>query len=91
MEMLPYLELPLCLQGLQEGEINNPDKVVSGKFFPTTITAYHESYYERTMIYLSNGQPFLIELTVSEYEEKIRQYFELINKPAKQATIHKLN
>lgn len=90
--MLPFLELPVCLPGLQEGEINNPDKVVSGKFFPTTIVAYHPSYFEeRTMIYLQNGQPFLIELTASEYEDKIRQYFELINKSAKPAAIHKLN
>ena len=90
--MLPFLELPVCLPGLQEGEINNPDKVVSGRFFPTTIVAYHQSYFEeRTMIYLQNGQPFLIELTVPDYEDKVRQYFELINKPAKTAAIHKLN
>ena len=92
MELLPYLELPVCMPGLQEGEIQNPDKVVPGKFWPTTIVAYHQSYFEeRTMIYLANGQPFLIELNITDYENKIKQYFELINKPAKPAAIHKLN
>lgn len=92
MQILPYLELPVCMPGLQEGEIQNPDKIVSGKFWPTNIVAYHSSYFEeRTMIYLANGQPFLIELNIADYEDKIKQYFELINKPAKPATIHKLN
>lgn len=84
MQMLPYLELPVCLPGLQEGDVVNPDKVVPGKFWPTTIVAYHTSYFEeRTMIYLQNGQPFLIELTVDAYENNIKKYYELINTPAK--------
>lgn len=76
--VLPYLELPVCLPA---GE-GLPDKVVAGKFWPTQIGAYHSSYYEeRTLIYYS-GQPFLIDLPEAMYEDKVKQYFELVNKPA---------
>ena len=91
MLQIPFLKLPVCLPGLQEGDINNPNKIVEGRFFPTTIVAYHPSYFEeRTMIYLQNGQPFLIELSVETYEGMVRQYFELISKSAG-GKIHKLN
>jgi len=87
MQLLPLLILPVCLPGLQEGDIQNPDKIVDGRFYPMQIVAYHQSYFEeRTLIYLSNGQPFLIELTVEQYEEKIRQYFEYISKVDKRET-----
>jgi hypothetical protein len=80
---LPYLILPICLPGIE----GDDDKIVDGKFWPTNIGAYHESYSgTRTLIY-GNGQPFLIQLTIPEYEDKIKQYFELINKPAEPARI----
>jgi hypothetical protein len=80
--ILPYLELPVCLPGLEE--TGNPDKVVSGKFQPSQIVAYHESYYtERTMIYLANGQPFLLELSSAAYEDKIKSYWNLITRESK--------
>ena len=74
MNLMPFLELPVSLPGIED----NPDKVVSGKFQPVTISAYHPSYFGSTMIYLANGQPFLIDLTVEEYEEKIKLYFDEI-------------
>lgn len=85
---LPFLELPVSLPGLQNETVNNPDKVVVGKFLPTTIVAYHESYYPGVIIYLQNGQPFLLSMNVDEYEKAIKQYFKLINTPSK---IQKLN
>ena len=92
--MLPFLELEIGLPGLKEKDVDNPDKIVIGNFLPTTLVAYHPAYWEEnTMIYLNNGQPFLLAMTVEVYEDKIKQYFELINKPVqpqKNGMIHKL-
>lgn len=79
-----YLELPVCMPGLppsDDNHLGNPDKVVAGKFLPASISAYHQSYFEdRVMIYLSCGQPFLIELTIEAYESKIKSYWELVSR-----------
>ncbi len=72
-----YLELPVCLPGSQEEQLQ--DKVVPGRFLPAQIVAYHESYFNsQIMIYLANGQPFLIDLSVEAYEGKIKAYWDLV-------------
>lgn len=89
MQPLPFLELPTCLPGLQDGgSVDNEDKIVTGKYMPITIVAYHPSYHGRTMIYLQNGQPFLIELPVEKYEEQIKGYYKIINTPSKIKTLN---
>ena len=76
--MIAFLELPVALPGFNDEQTQNEDKIVTGKFYPQSIIAYHESYYGDTYIYLTNGQPFLIPLPVSEYERRIKEYFKQI-------------
>lgn len=89
MQMLPYLELPVILPAIE----SIPEKVVPGKFLPMQVVVYHEIDEDQMMIYLQNGQPFLIGLKVSEYESKIKAYYDLISKPQgkEQGRIHKIN
>ena len=88
MQLLPFLELPVCLPG----EPDKEDKIVPGRFYPTTIVAYHESFYgDRILIYLQNGQPFLIGLSIFDYEEKIKGYFDLITEMEQKSVIQKPN
>jgi hypothetical protein len=75
--ILPYLELPVCV-GYANGE---EGKVVVGKFQPVAITAYHEGYMPDVGMFIYIGeQPFQIALSLDQYEEQIRGYWNIVNR-----------
>jgi hypothetical protein len=78
--MNPYMTIPIALPG--DEEKGNPDKVVSCKILPAQVLAYHEGYAWGTFLYLSTGQAFCSTLTVKEYEDLVRQYWEEVGKAA---------
>ena len=74
--MFPYLELPVFVGYANEQE----GKVVVGKFQPVAITAYHEGYMPDTGMFIYIGeQPFQIVLSLEQYEEQIRGYWNIVN------------
>jgi hypothetical protein len=74
--MLPYLEVSVII-GISETET----KSVLCRLYPTTVQAYHEGYTDKqTILYLQSGSTVAVSLSLKEYEEKVRQYCDLISK-----------
>jgi hypothetical protein len=80
MPVNPYMTIPIALPGDEAKK--NDDKVVPCKILPAQVLAYHEGYSWGTFLYLSTGQAFCCTLTVPEYEDKVRQYWEALGKEA---------
>lgn len=81
---LPYLILPLCI-GYLEGW---PHKVVDARFTPNMISSYHAGYLTdapapdtlvTTFIY-HGTQVFQIAMSVEEFENAIRGYWDMVTK-----------
>lgn len=74
----PYLTIPISLPG--DENLKNPDRTVDCKILPSQVLAYHEGYAWGTCLYLSTGQAFMSTLTPAQYEERVRKYWDQLNK-----------
>jgi uncharacterized protein YlzI (FlbEa/FlbD family) len=76
MIVLPFLLLPICLSS--NGK--KIDKTAILRIYPSQIVAYHSdvNIAECTIVYLQNGQQFLIALSIEVYEAQVKQYFDEI-------------
>lgn len=84
-----FLQVPLALPGLQEEitdregnkqKIDNPDMVVTLDIIPAQVVAKHPAYYPgHILIYLANGQPFLLKMTMEQYNAAVEKYIKQVN------------
>lgn len=88
---LPYLILPLCI-GYSEGF---PDKIVDCRITPSLVNAYHEGYLSSedgenklitTFVY-HGTQIFQLAISVDNFEDALRKYWDQLGKKQKEPTI----
>lgn len=76
--MNPYLTVPVVLPG--DGSKQAPKKKI-GKILPGNVTFYHEGYDRGTFLYGPFGA-IEIEWSLTDYEQKVRDYFLELGKEA---------
>lgn len=82
---LPFLKLPVLLQGEADEHGKYHPKIVEARIQPADISTYNEGYYFGTLIYMNSGNVYMTELNVDVIDYNIAKYWENVEKMDKAA------
>ena len=74
-----YIELPIAVYNKRHKELTGKEELIDAplKMLPFELSEYYPSDDEgvwKTQIFLKNGQSYIIELNVSEFEKAINNH-----------------